>query len=137
MAIAGALSTLGLLLMGGLCAAISILLCHAWNPCNIVAMPDIAGLLTIEDCEGILQGAATGAANPTAAGNLIFALSLAARIEGCFFVGTAVGCLYALTLPLYARHVLLLPLAVFATLCACVDGNSAGSKYPLSDFLLK
>ena len=90
--------------------------------------------------------------NPAAAANLIFALSLMARIEGCFFIGTAVGCLYALTLPLFARHgssfllvlrvyfvvtfvrfshvltlgpALLLPFAVIATLCACVDGNSA------------
>jgi hypothetical protein len=126
MAIAHTLSTLGLLLMGGLCAALSIILKHAWNPCNLVAFPDVGGGLTPVDCENILKGASAGWPNANAAENLIFALTLASRIEGCFFIGTGIGCFYALTLPLYARHAMMLPLAVVATLCACVDGNSAG-----------
>jgi hypothetical protein len=123
MSLAEVLSTVGLLLIGGLSTGLTVLLNIAWNPCNVVKLPDIGGALSSSDCAELLS---SGASASPAAANVVFALTLAARIEGCFFIATAVGSFYALTLPLHGRHALLLPLAVVATLAACVDGNSAG-----------
>ena len=74
----------------------------------------------------MFQGGAASLEDSSAASELIFFITLIIRVEAAFWLATAVGCFYAITLPFERRQSICLMLFVFGTLVLLIDGNHAG-----------
>lgn len=123
------ISNIGLGLMAFLCCALTFLLGHVFDFCNLVNFPDVVdkGGLTVGECESILKAGVASASNQKAAQALMFVLTLAARIEAAFFIGTAVACIYTIfAVSAENRASIHLLLVVVGVIAFAIDGANAG-----------
>ena len=147
--IASQCATLGILLLGTLSTIVAITLRTSWDPCNLVNFPEINGHMTNEECAMILRRAAAADENDNnpASQALIFIMTLGIRMEGNFWIATAVSCWYHLWTDIYKQNKndsagisttinnqqesnnnspFLLYAMVASTLCFCMEANTAG-----------
>lgn len=126
-------SSVGLGLTALICTALTFLLGHVLDACNLVSFPDVVdkGGLSVSECNDVLQAGINSASNQGAAQALVFIITLAARIEAAFFAATAVACIYTIiAVPVKSRASIHLFVAVFGALAFLVDGSNAGGMIP-------
>mmetsp|Transcript_8872 Transcript_8872/g.23289 ORF Transcript_8872/g.23289 Transcript_8872/m.23289 type:complete len:182 (-) Transcript_8872:8-553(-) len=92
------------------------------NPCNMATVVDISPT----ECEASLLQWRAGASESSEATLLLYALTLAVRLEGAFFTALLLSTVFALSQPFRARSSQHLFLAVFFTLALLVHLSHYG-----------
>lgn len=131
--IADKATTSGLLLLAIISTAVIISFKnHSLDPCRLIHFAEVDNRLSYEDCATMLQ---TAAGDEKATQALVFIMTLAVRMEGCFWIGTCVACWYCL---LFARgnnneryrdassRAFVVYASVTSILCWSIEANTVG-----------
>eukprot|EP00729_Bicosta_minor_P006488 gene6488-8759_t len=121
MSIGSTLSTVGFGLCGLVFCALSAILQHILNPCNVRNFPDFEGKISEEECVAWLRAPDSGG---ELAADFIALVTVIIRIEACLILAFGVGAVYQLTLPYTARKGAAFVYGV-ASLCALLVDLSA------------
>jgi len=130
--IADKATTLGLLLLAIISTAVIVSFKnHSLDPCRLIHFAEVDNRLSYEDCATMLQ---TAAGDEKATQALVFIVTLAVRMEGCFWIGTCVACWYCLLFDRgdndsyrdASRRAFVVYASVTSILCWSIEANTVG-----------
>ena len=124
MSLGSTLSAAGFGLFALVFGALSFLLKHFLDPCNIRNLPDFGGKVSAEDCASYL---AAPSGSGELAGEFVAFVSVALRIEGSLLLALAIGAAYLFLAHTYeARKGAAFVYGTVSCLCLAVDAGHAG-----------
>lgn len=123
MSLGSTLNTVGFGLFALVFGALSALLGHFRDPCNIRNLPNFEGKLSADDCAAALA-APTGSG--AMAADFVAFVTVIVRIEASLLLAMATGAAYQLTQSYEARKGAAFTYGIASVLCCLVDCNHAG-----------